>query len=253
MTQYFLNQKLATLLAGGVLLAASTGCVATRKHVRNTVEPINTKVAGLDTRTNEQGQKIDNLDRGVARLDETTKSIDDKATAAGREAKAAQDAAAAADAKGVAAQSAANNAQAMVKETDSKISEAGKRISTLEGNYEYKMVGEEAVHFKTNQDKLDDEAKQALTGLSSMVSNLKRYAVEVQGFTDSTGDPAYNLALSSRRADAVVRYLTNEVKVPLYRIAVIGNGEIVPEKGTRQTRDMRQANRKVEVKLYSAD
>lgn len=246
--------KLSLVLLGGALLAGSTSCVATRKHVRNTVEPINTKVAGLETKTTEQGQHLDNLDRGVARLDETTKAIDDKATAAGREARAAQDAAAAADAKGVAAQNSANQATELAKATDVKIVDASRRITTLEGNYEYKPVGEPImVHFGLNKDGLDDEAKAALADVSGKVGSLKRYVVEVQGFTDSTGDANYNLALSQRRAQSVVRYLTSEAKVPLHRVSVLGEGEIVPEKGTRQTRDMRAANRRVEVTLYAAD
>jgi OOP family OmpA-OmpF porin len=246
-------QKFASFILGGVLLASATSCVATRKHVRNTVEPINTKVAALETKTTQQAGQIDNLERGVGRLDETIKTVDAKAIAAGRDAKAAQDAANAADAKGVAAQSSATEAQNMVRTTDGKVSEAGKRITALEGNYDYKMLETETVLFARDKDGLDEEAKTALAAVAGKVGNLKRYAVEVQGYTDSTGDPSYNLALSSRRANAVVRYLTTEVKVPLYRIAVIGAGEITPEKGVKETREARQANRKVEVKLYSAD
>jgi len=250
-------QKFASYILGGVLLFSSTSCIATRKHVRNTVEPINTKVAALETKTTQQAGQIDNLERGVGRLDETIKSVDAKAIAAGRDAKAAQDAANAADAKGVAAQNSANEAQNMVKTSDAsnttKFADSTKRITALEGNYDYKMLETETVLFGRDKDALDEEAKAALSAVAGKVGSLKRYAVEVQGYTDSTGDPSYNLALSSRRANAVVRYLTTEVKVPLYRIAVIGVGEITPEKGVRETRELRQANRKVEVKLYSAD
>jgi outer membrane protein OmpA-like peptidoglycan-associated protein len=254
--KYF--QKLSVFVIGGVLLASTTGCVATRKFTRNTVknsvDPVSTKVGALETKTTEQGAKIDGLDRGVARLDETTKAIDEKATAAGRDARAAQQAAAAADAKGTSAQQAADQATGMVRTTDGKVVDATKRIAVLEGNYDYKAVGQPTmVHFGLNKDTLDDEAKAALTAMK--VSGLKRYAVEVQGFADATGDAAFNLALSERRANAVVRYLTNELKVPLYRIAVLGAGEVPLEKGLKYKERMaaRTEARRVEVTLYSAD
>ena len=252
--------KLSLILAGGVLLISSTGCVATRKFTRNEVktkvDPVSTKVGALEAKTTQQGQQIENLDRGVARLDETTKSIDDKATAAGRDARAAQQAAAAADAKGTAAQSTATEAQGMIRTTDGKVVDATRRITTLEGNYDFKATGAPTmVHFGLNKDTLDDEAKATLTALK--VSGLKRYAIEVQGFADPTGDTTANLALSERRANAVVRFLTAELKVPLYRIAVIGAGEIAQEKGVKMSHKERLASRaearRVEIKVYSAD
>jgi OmpA-OmpF porin, OOP family len=250
--------KISVFVIGGVLLASASGCVATRKFTRNEVkskvDPVSGKVVALETKTTEQGAKIDNLDRGVARLDETTKAIDDKATAAGRDARAAQQAANAADAKGTSAQSAADQAQGMVRTTDGKVVDATKRISVLEGNYDFKAVGGPTmVHFGLNKDTLDDEAKAALAAMK--VSGLKRYAVEVQGFADPSGDAAANLALSQRRANAVVRYLNTELKVPLYRIAVLGSGEVEIEKGLkRKERTAARAEaRRVEVLLYSAD
>jgi outer membrane protein OmpA-like peptidoglycan-associated protein len=252
--KYF--QKISVFVVGGVLLASASGCVATRKFTRNevktNVDPVNAKVGVLETKTTEQGTKIDGLDRGVARLDEVTKSLDEKATAAGRDARAAQQAAAAADAKGASAQSAADQAQGMVRTTDGKVSEATKRIMALEAD-SYKEVGEPVmVHFGLNKDTLDDEAKAALASMK--VDGLKRFAVEVQGFADPSGDTAANIALSQRRANAVVRYLNAELKVPLYRIAVIGSGEVEIEKGLKRKERMaaRAEARRVEVKLYSA-
>jgi outer membrane protein OmpA-like peptidoglycan-associated protein len=81
---------------------------------------------------------------------------------------------------------------------------------------------------------------------------MKHYIVEVQGFTDSTGASAANVELSRRRAAAVVRYLTLDGKLPLYRVNTIGYGKASPA-ADNKTRDGRKQNRRVEVKLYTPD
>ena len=54
-----------------------------------------------------------------------------------------------------------------------------------------------------------------------------------------------------RRAQAVVRYLTLEHDVPLYRIHVMGFGSESPV-ADNKSRDGRQQNRRVEVSVYKA-
>ena len=79
---------------------------------------------------------------------------------------------------------------------------------------------------------------------------MKHYVVEVQGFTDRTGSKLYNLQLSERRADAVVRYLTAEKNVPLVRIHRIGYGIDKPT-APNNTRKGRKENRRVEVRVLT--
>jgi OmpA-OmpF porin, OOP family len=46
--------------------------------------------------------------------------------------------------------------------------------------------------------------------LNTTAASLKPYpdlAIEVRGYTDSRGSPAYNLKLSQRRAESVMEYL----------------------------------------------
>ena len=61
---------------------------------------------------------------------------------------------------------------------------------------------------------LTDDDQQQLDSLNQTLGSLKHYAIEVEGFTDKTGTQQYNLELSQRRADAVVRYLTENEHVP---------------------------------------
>jgi outer membrane protein OmpA-like peptidoglycan-associated protein len=81
---------------------------------------------------------------------------------------------------------------------------------------------------------------------------MKHYFIGVQGFTDSTGASAANIELSRRRAAAVVRYLTLDRKVPLFRVNTIGYGKESPA-ADNKTRDGRKQNRRVEVTLFTPD
>ncbi|MGH8311072.1 MAG: OmpA family protein, partial [Steroidobacteraceae bacterium] len=71
--------------------------------------------------------------------------------------------------------------------------------------------------------------------------------VEVAGHTDSTGEDAYNQALSERRARTVAQYLTSKGVID-QRIITVGAGETRPV-SNNGTPEGRQANRRVELTL----
>ncbi|MGW8195357.1 MAG: OmpA family protein [Desulforhopalus sp.] len=70
---------------------------------------------------------------------------------------------------------------------------------------------------------------------------------EIYGYTDSIGTAAYNQGLSERRAQAVVNYLVGKGVDP-GRLQAKGFGENNPV-DTNDTREGRQKNRRVELKL----
>jgi outer membrane protein OmpA-like peptidoglycan-associated protein len=76
---------------------------------------------------------------------------------------------------------------------------------------------------------------------------MDRYVVEVQGFTDKTGDRIYNDSLSQERAATVARYLANEYKIPLHSITMLGTGV---SEGEQRTRAERAQSRKVDVRIF---
>ena len=108
------------------------------------------------------------------------------------------------------------------------------------------------VNFALNQAKLSADDKAKLDQLAASASSHKRYFVAVEGYTDTTGPADYNLALSRRRADAVVQYLAAEKNVDFNRIHMIGFGELKPVDPDK-TREARAKNRRVEVQIYSDD
>jgi outer membrane protein OmpA-like peptidoglycan-associated protein len=70
----------------------------------------------------------------------------------------------------------------------------------------------------------------------------------VAGYTDSSGNAAYNQELSDKRAAAVVNYLQQDCKVPLFRVlAPEGMGESAA--GSNESQQGKKENRRVEIKV----
>jgi len=69
--------------------------------------------------------------------------------------------------------------------------------------------------------------------------------VQIDGHTDSVGSDAYNQKLSERRANAVMKYLVNEVGISADRLTAVGHGESKPAY-PNDTTENRAHNRRVE-------
>jgi len=189
------------------------------------------------------------LEKGVSRVDERAKAADDRAGTAGRDAARANEQASIGIKDAAGARSVGEKGVSMAGEASKNVTALGNKVENLDN---YKLVSTETVLFDLGAVALKDEAKQTLDGIASKIASMKRYTIEVQGFTDSTGSPETNIRLSERRADAVVRYLTLQGKVPLYRVQTVGYGEDNPA-ADNKTRDGRMGNRRVEVRVYAAD
>jgi outer membrane protein OmpA-like peptidoglycan-associated protein len=237
-------------LALAALFAAlvSVGC-ATKKYVHETMVPVQQKVEDLDKKNTAQDSAIAELGRGVSRADERAQGADSKAGDAAREAARANDSAASASKQAGAAQSTADKGVAQAAQAERSVGTLGNRVENLDN---FKLASTETVLFAVGKSELSKEAEAQLDAFAAKVVPMKHYIVEVQGFTDSTGASAANVELSRRRAAAVVRYLTLDGKLPLYRVNTIGYGKASPA-ADNKTRDGRKQNRRVEVKLYTPD
>jgi outer membrane protein OmpA-like peptidoglycan-associated protein len=71
----------------------------------------------------------------------------------------------------------------------------------------------------------------------------------VEGHTDWTGSSGYNMRLSQRRAEAVVRYLVDEGEVSRERLIAVGFGESQPLVPNARTKMELAKNRRVEFHL----
>jgi outer membrane protein OmpA-like peptidoglycan-associated protein len=86
-----------------------------------------------------------------------------------------------------------------------------------------------------------------LNSVALVLNEFEKTLVEVAGHTDSTGDAAYNQALSERRASSVATYLRAQ-NVMAERLMTVGAGENYPV-ASNDTSAGRQLNRRVEITI----
>ncbi len=221
-------------LASGALLLS--GC-AKKSYVRATVAPVEARVGEVEQASVKNADAIESLgedvDRDVSRLEERISSVADDAKTADEKAALAQQSAETADEK-------ARDARTFAA---SGIDRVEKRMADMAN---YRMAAKESVLFDFNSSQIGDEGKTRLAAVGQAVDGKKTFVIEVQGFTDSTGDPIYNLGLSERRAENVVRALTARYGIPLRSIHRVGLGEIEGE----NTKESRKMNRRVDVSVW---
>jgi outer membrane protein OmpA-like peptidoglycan-associated protein len=240
------------LLASTCILAVTllAGGCATKKYVRNTSAPIQAKVDQVGDQTNQNSTQITDTRNQVKQVDERAQSG----------ISAAQEKAATADQHAGDAMNKANAADQHAAQADQKADQANQSVDNLRNVLanvvanidDYKLQTSATVPFKFNAWTLSDDAKQDLDKLAGDVKADKRFFIAVEGFTDNVGTRQYNEALSKKRADNVVNYLVTKYDIPIYRIQMVGLGQEKPVDEARN-RAARAKNRRVEVRVFSAD
>lgn len=103
------------------------------------------------------------------------------------------------------------------------------------------------VTFATDSAQLTPQARNTLAQVGRTLAQNPQTTVAVVGHTDATGEADYNVDLSLRRADAVMRELTAQ-GVARDRIEAIGAGEAQPV-ASNDTESGRAQNRRVEIEI----
>jgi len=233
-----------SILSSGLLVATLlTGGCATKKYVQETTTPIQAKVDQVGDQTNKNGQQIQqtrtDLTANINGVDEKAQSGISAAKEVGM---TAQNTAQGAMAK-------ANDASTLANQDSEEIKSLRQQVSNLD---DYKQVADLTIPFAFNKYVLTPKDKEDLDSMVGNASKNKRYFIAVEGFTDRTGSHQYNEELSRKRADAVTGYLVAKHDIPIYRIHMIGLGEEKPV-DDGHTRAARAKNRRVEIKVFSAD
>ncbi len=120
------------------------------------------------------------------------------------------------------------------------------RITAMD---DYVVQSTATVNFRVNSAVLSPDAKTQLDEVAMAAATMKGYVIEITGFASAEGGTERNKALSQRRAQAVINYLVENHNVPLRRIGQsYGFGELQAV-ADNTTREGREQNRRVEVKL----
>ena len=135
---------------------------------------------------------------------------------------------------------------AVAAEARAEVKAVNERVSSLD---DYDVQETVAVTFKVNSTVLSPEAKRQLDDLATKTQGARNFMIEVAGHTDATGSDAKNFRLSQQRAESVVQYLAVQHKIPLRRfVTPMGYGK-TESVADNTTREGRQQNRRVEVKM----
>ncbi|WGG48799.1 OmpA family protein [Rugamonas sp. DEMB1] len=176
--------------------------------------------------------------RDQIRLDQRTQEADQarlSAEQARQQAAAANSQTAGAEAAARDAQARAAALQAQLADLQAKQTERGLVVT----------FGD--VLFNVDQAQLSAEGMRTARKLADVLTQNPDSKLLVEGFTDSTGSAAHNLALSQRRAESVRNALAG-MGVGAERIATRGYGEAYPVAGNDSAGN-RQLNRRVEIVL----
>ena len=219
--------QIAVLLSLSV--AACTGC-ATKNYVRGQVTPLIEKVNELDSQTAQSSQEIKDVDsRSTDQIQATNASAEQTTQ------------------KALAAEQEADKAQQSANDASSRAKSLSDEVANIDN---YKVIDQTSVEFPLNDDRLTTEATEQLDTIGTHLPKARDYVIDVEGGTDSSGDPNHNYSLSDRRAEAVMNYLVTKHGVPFFRIHTVGLGADRPVASDRTTSGRAQ-NRRASVQILS--
>jgi OmpA-OmpF porin, OOP family len=224
-TKTFKTIMLLSAVAAVLLLEG--GC-ATKKYVRQQIDPLTGKVTELSDLSRKNSNDIKDVDsraqQGIQTATSKADTADDKAMNADKK---------------------AETAQSMATDLKGQLTGVENKLGNIDN---YKQTETVTLNFPFNQYKLNDKSTTSLEDLASKIKDRNAYVIQIEGYTDSVGNKDYNYDLSQKRAESVVRFLAEKYDIPLYRLFIVGLGASKPVE-PNTSRSGRAENRRVEVHL----
>jgi outer membrane protein OmpA-like peptidoglycan-associated protein len=124
-------------------------------------------------------------------------------------------------------------------------------VTDANGLKAVKVTFDSGILFQTNKYVLNSSSKNSLAKFATVMKNNKDCSIDIQGYTDNTGNDGINQPLSTNRAQSVANYLT-QCGVPsnqFKNISGFGSSNPVADNSTASGR---QQNRRVEVYMYAS-
>ena len=103
------------------------------------------------------------------------------------------------------------------------------------------------IYFETDSFRILPQSDQELQKLAVFLNNNVNLKIEIQGHTDSSGNPEHNQQLSERRAKSVADYLVGK-GIKTARLKSSGYGDKVPIT-SNETPEGRMLNRRTTIKI----
>jgi len=111
-----------------------------------------------------------------------------------------------------------------------------------------RLVG---LQFASNSAEFEPAFEPLMAKVNAAIDVFPQCSLIVEGHTDSQGNVERNQQLSEQRAQAVSRYLTEELLIPGFRIRAVGYGDSRPVASNR-TEESRAQNRRIDLIITPA-
>ena len=108
----------------------------------------------------------------------------------------------------------------------------------------------ESIEFENGKSDLQPSMYSDLGKVARFLQDHPKFKLLISGHTDGAGDPAFNLKLSQKRADAIKDYLVHFANIPSPRVVSMGHGSKKPIIAVEKTKEDRKINRRVEFEIY---
>ena len=100
--------------------------------------------------------------------------------------------------------------------------------------------------FESGKSKLLAESFDLLAKVEKAIDVYPESELIIEGHTDSLGDDDFNQKLSQDRAESVLKYMVNAMRIPSYRLIATGYGETNPI-ANNETESGRSKNRRIDI------
>jgi outer membrane protein OmpA-like peptidoglycan-associated protein len=204
---------------------------ARKNYVKRQTDPIRDRVNELDDLTAANGKAIKDTD---ARAQAGIKLASDKADMA--------------DQHAVDAGNKATMAQQSAQQASTRIQTVETVVSNID---QYKASNQTEILFKPGQTVLSKNAKDALDEMANNVKGQKGYIIEVQGF--SSGKAQMAIQNSQKMAESVARYMVLNHEIPVYRIYLVGMGNVPVAGADADAKTKHISGGRVEISLLKND
>ena len=199
---------------------------ANKAYVRRQTAPIRDRLNELEQITATNGNKTRDIDtrtqQGIQLASKKTDEADQHALDASNKAQQAQQAA---------------------NELNAHVSKVEPAVGNVD---QYKTGAQTEIRFRSGQNVLSKDAKNALDEMATPLKDQHGYVIEVEGFSSGGGQAA--IAASKRMAESVARYLVLNHEIPAYRIYAVGMGN-APVTGERETTAKHSSRNRVEISV----